>query len=243
MLYAVCSVPLAPIYKQPGFLGEMSSQLLFGEQVTVTDTSGKLWLKIDCNFDGYTGWITRHQVTEIDRPATVEPLLVTELLARIEYQGSAMHIPLGSDISSIDYRYIPAPPATENESDTNKFVRYAMMLLNAPYLWGGRSILGIDCSGFVQVVFKLCGIPLLRDAHEQATQGEAVNFLQEVIPGDLAFFENEDGLIIHVGMLLDTHSIIHAAGKVRIDKIDNHGIVNAETGERTHKLRIIKRMN
>ena len=117
----------------------------------------------------------------------------------------------------------------------------AFKFLNTSYLWGGKSVFGIDCSGFSQSVFKFLNIQLLRDAQQQATQGELVAFLQEATCGDLAFFDNEAGHIIHIGILLSSHEIIHAAGKVRMDKIDNEGIVNTETGQRTQRLRFIKR--
>ena len=117
----------------------------------------------------------------------------------------------------------------------------AARFLNTPYIWGGRSVFGIDCSGFAQMVFRFFHIQLHRDAYQQATQGEPVGFLQEARCGDLAFFDDEEGKITHVGILLNEHEIIHASGKVRIDKIDNAGIVNTDTHQRTHKLRIIKR--
>jgi cell wall-associated NlpC family hydrolase len=117
-----------------------------------------------------------------------------------------------------------------------------MLFLNSAYLWGGRSIFGVDCSGFCQTVFRFIGIPLLRDAYQQASQGEAIGFLEETKLGDLAFFDNEEGRITHVGMLLDQDTIIHASGRVRMDTIDHLGIVNVDTGLHTHKLRIIKRM-
>jgi cell wall-associated NlpC family hydrolase len=118
----------------------------------------------------------------------------------------------------------------------------AMLYLNAPYLWGGRSPFGIDCSGFVQMVYKLKKVKLLRDATQQATQGEIVNLLEEAEPGDLAFFDNEEGQISHVGMLIDRFRIIHASGQVRIDAIDHEGIFDGKLEKYTHKLRLIKRM-
>lgn len=124
------------------------------------------------------------------------------------------------------------------ESDLRSVV---MEYVNVPYLWGGKSKCGIDCSGFTQQVYKRFGIKLPRDAYQQAELGEVVGFLLEVQPGDLAFFDNEEGKITHVGIMLGTDEIIHASGKVRIDKIDNQGIINTETLARTHKLRIIKR--
>jgi cell wall-associated NlpC family hydrolase len=117
----------------------------------------------------------------------------------------------------------------------------ARKYLDVPYLWGGKSLCGIDCSGFCQQVFKQFEIKLPRDAYQQAAYGEVVGFLQEVQCGDLAFFDNEEGRITHVGIMLSTNEIIHSSGKVRIDKIDHQGIINSETGARTHQLRIIKR--
>jgi cell wall-associated NlpC family hydrolase len=113
---------------------------------------------------------------------------------------------------------------------------------NVPYLWGGKSSFGIDCSGFVQQVFKLFGKHLLRDTYQQATQGESIGFLQEVQCGDLAFFDNAEGRIVHVGILLNSETIIHASGNVRVDTMDSYGIINRNTGMRTHQLRVIKRV-
>ena len=118
----------------------------------------------------------------------------------------------------------------------------AFMYLNAPYLWGGKSPFGIDCSGFTQMVYKLNGYSLLRDASQQATQGVPLSFIEESEAGDLAFFDNEEGKIIHVGLIMDDNYIIHASGKVRIDRLDHLGIYNAELNKHTHKLRVIKKI-
>lgn len=124
----------------------------------------------------------------------------------------------------------------------NDILTTANHFLNAPYLWGGRSLFGIDCSGFTQVVFKIHGKKLNRDASQQAKQGETVAFRSAALGGDLAFFDNEEGRITHVGIMLNNDQIIHASGKVRIDLIDDHGIIHKETGRYSHKLRIIKRI-
>ena len=117
----------------------------------------------------------------------------------------------------------------------------ASVFLNTAYLWGGKSVYGIDCSGFVQSVFKMINIGLPRDADMQSEKGEVVGFLQEARCGDLAFFDDENGKIIHVGILINDEQIIHSSGIVRIDAIDNEGIINGTTKKRTHRLRIIKR--
>ena len=121
-------------------------------------------------------------------------------------------------------------------------VQTAFMYLNAPYLWGGKTPFGIDCSGFTQMVYKLCGYKLFRNSAEQATQGEVLSFIEESEPGDLAFFDDKEGNIIHVGIIMEDNYIIHAHGKVRIDRLDHSGIYNAETKRHTHKLRVIKKI-
>jgi cell wall-associated NlpC family hydrolase len=142
--------------------------------------------------------------------------------------------------NTIEYKgsYVPFEKLTTKENLLNIAEPY----LNTAYLWGGKSIFGIDCSGFVQQVYKMLGIVLPRDAYQQATVGESVGFLEEVQLGDLAYFDNAERRITHVGIMLNSHQIIHASGKVRIDNIDNMGIVNSDTELRTHQLRMIKRI-
>jgi cell wall-associated NlpC family hydrolase len=130
---------------------------------------------------------------------------------------------------------------TLTRPDRSQLLENAYMYLNAPYLWGGRSPFGVDCSGFTQMVYKMSGLPIRRDAWQQAEQGVTINLLEEALPGDLAFFDNAEGRITHVGILLPGNKIIHASGRVRIDKIDHHGIFNETQQKYTHKLRVIKR--
>jgi cell wall-associated NlpC family hydrolase len=120
----------------------------------------------------------------------------------------------------------------------------ALSYMHAPYQWGGRTIAGIDCSGLTQMVYKMCGIPIPRDASQQALEGETLDFLQNGRCGDLAFFDNAEGKIVHVGMLLDNATIVHAtevAGRVVMDRIDPGGIISTCLRKRTHNLRVVKR--
>ena len=229
----------------------MTSQLLFGEMATVMEKREDKWLKIICSYDGYEGWITAHHFAE--HPYQSAPVhLTADWSNEILFNNQPMHLSFGSDLRGLvngqaewgkynwSFKGNHLDPHHNRRTEKN-ICKIAFLFLNSPYLWGGRSVFGIDCSGFTQLVFKAFGIPLLRDAHQQAGQGEVVGFLQEGRGGDLAFFDNEESRITHVGILLNEHEIIHASGKVRIDKIDNQGIVNVDTNERTHKLRIIKR--
>jgi len=180
-------------------------------------------------------------------------MLAGDWVSKITISEQTMHVPFGSSLSflkqetAIVKKYLISHAGSAIYPGTypvtiNAIKKLACIFVNTPYLWGGRSVFGVDCSGFTQVVFKCMTVPLLRDAHQQATQGETVQELEEVRCGDLAFFDNEAGRITHVGILFDSNTIIHASGKVRIDTIDKSGILNSETGQRTHKLRIIKRV-
>jgi gamma-D-glutamyl-L-lysine dipeptidyl-peptidase len=246
MQYAFCAVPVAALRLLPDHKSEMVSQLLFGESVTVTDDSKKGWLKIITQYDAYEGWCQLAHVQAISTEAysSNNNMLAADWVNKILLNDKPMHIPLGSFINiampGLQFEGNSFDPANA-KYDAVTIKNLAFQFLNTAYVWGGRSVFGIDCSGFSQCVYKFLNIALLRDAQQQATQGELVNFLQEAQCGDLAFFDNEEGHIIHVGILLSSRQIIHAAGKVRIDNIDNQGIVNADTGERTQKLRIIKR--
>jgi cell wall-associated NlpC family hydrolase len=235
----------------PAHKTEMVSQLLFGEWATVQEQE-KYFVKIQCLHDGYEGWCQRSQLAFSDiLPANgTSTQYVSEWTDKVTVNGVPANISMGSPVLAVEklgiyeVQYMVSNPwqAAEAYPTPEAITARASAFLNTSYLWGGRSVFGIDCSGFTQLVYRFFNIPLLRDAYQQATQGEVIGFLQETKCGDLAFFDNEEGKITHVGILLNDHTIIHAAGKVRIDKIDNAGIVNADTGERTHKLRIMKRI-
>ncbi len=232
----------------------MVSQLVFGERCAIIDRSGNHWLKIKSKYDGYEGWCQDSHLHTINQDQYDQPenALTRQWITEIDYDGRPMKLPLGSSLSTlkkgkaqwqnnlIQYKGKTWDPskAKKNKKDIKQL---AYKFLNTPYLWGGKTVFGADCSGYTQTVFKFFNIHLLRDAWQQAEQGELVNSLKESGFGDLAFFDNEEGRITHVGILLNNHKIIHASGKVRIDTIDESGIINEESAQRTHRLRVIKR--
>lgn len=259
MQYSVCCVPVSPLRAEPSHKSEMVTQHLFGEKSIVMepgadDVIAVGWTKIKLKYDGYEGWCQQSHLAEIDeeRYIKVDKGLTAGWVNEVDYNGHRMNVPMGSSLSafqngeafwrknSVNFKGEVWNP--EEVKIVPKIIRQvAYKFLNTSYLWGGKSVYGIDCSGFAQMVYKFLNIPLARDAWQQAQEGSVINLLQESRCGDLAFFDNEAGNIIHVGILLNDHEIIHSSGKVRIDKIDNQGILNLETKQRTHNLRIIKR--
>ncbi len=254
MSYAVCCVPVAPLRSEQDHKTEMVSQLLFGECCIITYSGKNGWCRVVNRLDAYTGWCQQSHLQEIEEESYYLPEagLAADWMNEIDFNGHAMMIPFGSSLTALKngkatwlknalHYSGKVWDVNEARTDAKTIKKLAFTFLNTAYLWGGRSVFGTDCSGFTQMVYKFLKIPLHRDAQQQVTQGEIVGFLQQAHCGDLAFFDNEEGNIIHVGLLLNEHEIIHSAGKVHIDKIDNQGIVNAETGERSLRLRIIKR--
>ena len=253
MKYAIVTVPAAPVRKKPNHRAEMSNQLLFGEAVKVLKIRQEKWLKVECLYDGYKGWLTNHLVTFTGKETAALQVskITSNFISTIKVNGLSMNIPAGSSLIGLarknggfeQFQYEFTGDAIEPVKINSKMetlIANAHSWLNAPYLWGGKTILGVDCSGFVQTMYKLIGIPVARDAWQQAQQGTLVKNLADAQPGDLAFFDDKDE-IVHVGILLGTDRIIHSAGKVRIDTIDKKGIINADTGKRTHRLKLVKR--
>ncbi|RPD43257.1 C40 family peptidase [Chitinophaga barathri] len=252
MPLAITIVPVMPLRAEPSHKSEMISQAIFGECVETESVNSDGWIKVRLQYDGYEGWITYSHLETITAELYNAPYthVATQWAARLGLNGQPVYIPYGSllKLGSSDWGNVKVTaesgiePFKDVKSPHLAWRPIAHTFLNTAYLWGGKTVFGVDCSGFTQTVYKILGIPLLRDAYQQATQGETVSLIQEAKPGDLAFFDNEAGKITHVGLMLNEQEIIHASGKVRIDPIDHLGIVNADTGVRTHKLRLIKRM-
>ena len=238
---------IVPLRNDYNHRSELVSQLLYGDCFKIIDQR-KDWYKIRNQWDDYEGWITSNQCIEIPESVyksnkEVDSKHSANLLDFICLPSSELFpIPLGSDLKQIDFLNHRFEGDFTTAKTKDQLVKTAFLYLHTPYLWGGKTPLGIDCSGFSQMVYKLNGVPLKRDASQQAKQGTTLSFIEESEPGDLAFFDDKDGNITHVGILLKDHRIIHAHGKVRIDSIDQTGIYNKELNTHSHKLRLIKRI-
>jgi len=232
----ICNVSVAPLRAENSHQSEMVSQLLYGEKVEIIEENGS-FSKIKMDFDAYEGWVDAKQISKISEDEFDQKTsrILTEDFEIFNFKEGKILLSIGSEIPTDEEK--PLLEATHQSVSQT-----ALRFLNVPYLWSGRSFFGIDCSGFTQIVFKVHGIQLPRDAHQQAEIGQVLDFVEESEPGDLAFFENQEGKISHVGIMLEEQKIIHAYGKVRIDLLDSTGIFNKDLAKHTHKLRFVKRI-
>lgn len=256
MEYGINLMSVIPVRSAPEDPSEQVTQLLFGELVMILEKRDK-WLMVQVVSDSYQGWVSAGQITKISYEEFValqgKPHWVSnDLIQLLENKTRRYSFMISAGSSFYDSSqnafnlcgeewYYHGTMSPTKTFEPEELVNHAMIFLHTPYMWGGKSALGADCSGFTQVVFKMAGKIIHRDASQQARQGETINLIHEARIGDLLFFDNQEGDIIHVGIMLDENHIIHAHHKVRIDKVDHHGIFNTDTRKYTHQLRLIKR--
>lgn len=256
MEYGICLLPVIPLRREPNDRSEMLTQVLFGETLRIFEKKQQ-WLSVETDLDSYPGWLAAGQVVMLEEStyhainnATV--YLTTGLLSRIREEGQeALQLPAGCALPGLEGNtmkvgervfHYEGKARLDSRGTVEELVESALAFRNVPYLWGGRTVLGVDCSGFTQCIYRLNGVSLPRDASQQAGVGQQVSFLSEASPGDLAFFDNAEGTIVHVGLLLEDQKVIHASGKVRVDILDHHGIFNADSRNYSHQLRLIRRI-
>lgn len=254
----ICPLSAIPLRVNPAHTAEMISQLLFADTFEVLEKED-FWLRIRTDADDYEGWVDAKQILAADAlqihqlkkevqflTSEASTMVLKGNLKEPFYLAAGTTLPffdngkckLGNDVYTVTSPNVFIPNQEDFETNVQET---AKRFLNVPYLWGGRTHAGIDCSGFSQIVFKMLGLQLKRDAWQQAEQGKVVDFLTEAKAGDLAFFDNTEGRITHVGIMLNNSQIIHASGRVKIDRMDNQGIFAADQNKYTHQLRIIKR--
>ncbi len=249
MQYGICHLSLIPVRINTDQSAELVTQLLYGEHFKVLERR-KAHSRIRNAYDDSEGWADNNQFTVIDESefrkieSAKSKKYASDLVSFIETeQKTLMPLMLGSSVGHekfLKHRFEGS--SLERQQMKPKLLDTALQYLHAPYLWGGKSPFGIDAPGFVQMVYKINGYRLLRLVKQQAGQGEALSFIEESEPGDLAFFDNQEGQIDHVGLLMGDNHIIHSFGQVRIDRIDHTGIFNRELGNYTHKLRVLKKI-
>lgn len=263
MQYGLCCLAHVPVRKTVSDASEMLTELLFGDLVKVVDRYCQ-WVKVENCLDGYQGWVDSKQLLPLtasefdDCMADESRFFASGLWNAAERQddgavfwlGMGCRLPffnlegrtfrMGSQVFQYQGEVMESPVRLETRRDI--VVEKALLLLKVPYLWGGKSSFALDCSGMTQLLFRMCGVDLPRDASQQVSAGNDVSLIEEAGKGDLMFFDNADGKIIHVGIYLGDGHIIHSSGCVRIDPVDHQGIFRTESGIYSHHLRLIKRL-
>ena len=259
MNYGISGLSIIPVRRDPSEQSEMITQILYGEHFVVNEIMMG-WAHVKLAYDGYVGWVDMKMITPLTEKSYQKvvhsPFAVsTDIFNIIPVNAEqTMMIVAGSTLPcwrpylkdfSIQYdvfhhtgNFTYKKPGNVRKTIIDQALKY----FNAPYLWGGRSPMGIDCSGLTQIIYKMAGIVIPRDTNLQVHCGTALSFVEETKPGDLAFFDDDEGRIVHVGIIWEKNKIIHASGKVRIDNIDQFGIYNMETKRYTHQMRVMKRI-
>ena len=255
-LHGICRISIVSMRLEPDHRSEMVNQLLFGEHFTVLKESddGK-WIKISSAHDRYEGWIQTEQFHEIsaeyfEQVGLSDYKICTDLFSSILFNKTQVNIAIGSilpissnELFKMEHLAFNGESKSLGQKRDAEFIeQIARKYINAPYLWGGKSPLGIDCSGYTQMVFRIAGYSIPRDSSQQVSCGRNVEDLSLALPGDLVVLSNESGVVDHVGILLENSRIIHASGKVRIDTLETDGIRNTKINKLTHHLNVIRRI-
>ncbi len=244
----ICRLTLVPLRSEPDHRTEQVSQMLFGETAVIKEVKQN-WYRIVMDNDSYTGWVEADSMQSLQSGSyNQERIMVRKPFIQLKHKNEGLIICAGSEILLPDTNNT----VTINEriykltntdfSVKNSIIDDALKYVNTPYLWGGRTVFGCDCSGYIQTVFRINNIRLPRDAKDQAKKGIELPSFDEIRAGDLVFFENESRNIMHVGLYLGESKIIHASKWVRIDRLDEKGIYNEETKKYTHKFNSARRM-
>lgn len=257
MQFGICPLSTVAIRNSSSHKSEMISQLLFGEMVEVLEQKGRQWTRVRCQDDNFVGWVATQQLEEIT-PTEFEAYqsqyaFVLDLLHPAQKDDAFIPLTLGARLPGFDgmrfsigsnsYSFTGQAVFPEDiTAQPQLILKIARRYLHAPMLWGGRSPFGLDSAGLVQVVYRLAGKQLPREAFQQVLQGESVDFVEQAQAGDLAFFENQAGRITHAGILFPENQILHVYGQARMDRVDHYGIYNEGLKRYTHRLRIVKRV-
>jgi len=250
MQYGLGHLSVIPIRETADPISRMVSQVLYGDAFKIKEER-KNFSRIQLVFDGFEGWVVNEQIKKISEEeflaikSAKAPKYNSDFLSYVTTkEDQLLPVVLGSRMDTCSFmgHFYDETIAEAPQWKKSNLVETAVLYLNSPFLIGGRTPFGIDSSGFTQMVYRINGKKLLRTTQEQSTQGTALSFIEESEPGDLAFFDDADGSINHVGIILKDNYIIHVSGHVRIDRLDHTGIFNRDIKRYSHNLRVIKKV-
>ncbi len=256
--FGICHISMIPILAKPIPYGAVVSQMLFGETCEVLEKKNKYWHKIKTDICETIGWVNTYQIAyisfDIYKKLQQNIAISLEVSYPVFNGENSIYITLGSSLPQYDgiscmmpwSRFIYNGQAFQEgtmEITQDLFVKLARRFLFSPEMSAGRSPFGIDNVSFVHQVFRLFNINISRHIDKQIQYGEVVDFAQLSEVGDVAFFQDNEGNVCHVGIVIGQKEIVHVNGYVRIDKFDHNGIYNKDLKKYTHKLRIIKRIS
>jgi hypothetical protein len=246
--HKLAAVPVVPVRREPADRSEQITQWLYDEPLELLEEREK-WSLLRSLIDGYEGWADNKQLRAAPATYVGQVAFVHTSFTQLAGKNGSCWLPHGTRLLLDEKGFTPAGLFADNgqvlpalPATADSLEAHGRLYLGTSYLWGGRSIWGIDCSGLMQQLYRLHGVALPRDAYQQASVGETVHLIGEAKAGDLAFFDNEEGRIIHVGMVLPEGKILHASGQVRIDQLDHFGIFNSDQQRYSHQLRLITRV-
>ena len=253
---------IVPVRTEPKEGAEQETQMLFGELCTILEEQPH-WYHVQLLNDGAEGWVDAKMIAPIGgkdytayKKAYAAAAMVVFPMAYAVSENNGQTIPLTAgtrltnyadgqfELLGVRFRIDPTMVITHPlPMDEQHLLQTVRFFLNIPYLWGGKNAMGMDCSGFTQVIMSLFGKTLPRNASEQAKQGRGINGIAHIQAGDLVFFAHEDAeRITHVGIAIDRERVIHCSGRVKVEKLDAHGIYSAEQNGYTHQLVAIRRI-
>lgn len=259
MILGITTAGIVPLRREKSERSVLASQALFGEMVEVLREEGR-WCRVRMLHDGTEGWMRKDGFVGVDEEfvrCSMDgvPFVTRDMFSIVMRDGDwvGQLVPAGSVLPLYErttgcfrvgddtYRLVGSLPVVGTGNARESIARYALMYYNAPYVTGGRSPRGIDNTGLVQMAYRLAGVCVPRQLASLAAGGQTLSFLEEALPGDVVLFGDESGAVTHAGLLWEAGRVIHASGRVRVDKIDHHGIFNETTKRYTHALKLIKR--
>ncbi|MGM1429485.1 C40 family peptidase [Sphingobacterium lactis] len=253
MALAVCTLSSISVYQEPTIAAVRVYELLFGEGLLVLERA-KEWVYIRVLETDIQGWVMEGQFEEVDAVPTYDFIvddvggfaLGDEQATIALFHGSPMpeNGVLTTKVNTYNFLNDPLKVnfGFEVERDRESLENFTATYLNKTVSHKGRTEHGLDSIGLCGLFYRHFGFELPKDLESMLTLGKAIDFISEIQDGDLAFFENEEGIVDHVGLVVSEDEVLHVREKVRIDHLDNEGLFNKDLNQVTHKLRIVKRI-